>query len=533
MNKLITVPEMIIVERAADLAGHTYPTMMEYAGRGLAGLIEEEYAGIPDRSVLALVGKGNNGGDALVALDYLAAGGWRCTALIVSSREANDPLVRRCETANCEVLNWEDLDLQSLERVIEAHALLLDAIFGTGIKLPLRGRMADLMKNIRDYLSRSVSLPIVIAVDCPSGVDSDNGDVAEEAFRADLTVTMAAVKAGLYQFPAASYVGRLCVVDIGLPPGLLEWEAIDRDIVDHKQVRKILPSRPPDAHKGTFGTSLIIAGSVPYTGAAMLAGRAAYRIGSGLVTLAIPGSLHQTLAGHFVEATWLPLPHKSGFFTRESAAPLLANLNRATAILVGPGLGITQGTQAFLEGILNADRKLPPLVIDADGIKLLAEMENWNAKLPSRSVLTPHPGEMSVLTGMPKEQIQKDRLRTVERYAAAWGHIVVLKGAYTIVAAPSDQTGGQAGVRTALIPVATPALARAGTGDVLAGLITGLISQGVPGYEAAVAAVWIHAHGGLLAERSLGSSAAVLAGDIITGVIAVLEKLNTQSEQEY
>jgi NAD(P)H-hydrate epimerase len=306
-------------------------------------------------------------------------------------------------------------------------------------------------------------------------------------------------------------------------------------------VASLLPDRPADAHKGTFGTALIAAGSVNFTGAALLAGQAAYRAGAGLVTLAVPSVLHAVLAGQLPEATWLLLPHEVGVISANAAEVLAKDFEHATALLIGPGLGLEDTTRDFIERLLTgktgpkrsagqmgfmpgqgpkADEKnatLPPLVFDADGLKLLARLPEWPKLLPAGAILTPHPGEMAILTGISKEEIQTDRLATARKYAQSWGHIVVLKGAFTVVAAPDG--------RVTVIPVASSALARAGTGDVLAGLIVGLRAQGVEAFEAAVAGAWIHAQAGLYAADDLGTTASVLAGDVLGSIPDVISDI--------
>jgi NAD(P)H-hydrate epimerase len=284
---------------------------------------------------------------------------------------------------------------------------------------------------------------------------------------------------------------------------------------------------------------LIIAGSINYTGAVLLSGKAAYRIGAGLVTMAIPSPLHTALAGQFPEATWLLLPHEIGVISQGAVDVIRENLERPTALLLGPGFGTEDTTKEFITRLIGAESahhrrsigfippteaesarekaQIPPMVIDADGLKLLADIPDWHASLPEHTVLTPHPGEMSVLTGLPVKEIQEDRLGVAEKYSKEWGHIVVLKGANTIVSDPDGNT--------IVIPVASAALARAGTGDVLAGLITGLRAQGVEGFKAAVSGCWIHAHAGLLAAEYLGNTASVLAGDVLDSVSEVLSEL--------
>jgi hydroxyethylthiazole kinase-like uncharacterized protein yjeF len=310
------------------------------------------------------------------------------------------------------------------------------------------------------------------------------------------------------------------MVGIGLPKGGAEmesWVAIKNFVPDADWVRNELPIRPLDAHKGTFGTALVVAGSTNYTGAALLAGKAAYRIGAGLVTLGIPSPLHSALSGQFPEATWILLPHKKGVIAEDACRVLSDNLERITALLIGPGLGLDESTGRFLSKLLSNNMKLPPAVIDADGLKLLKEIPDWPSRLTKPAVLTPHPGEMAILTGLSIENIQEDRLEIASRFSREWGHVVILKGAFSVVASPDGQA--------AVIPVASPALARAGTGDVLAGIIVGLLAQGITAFPAAVAGAWIHAYAGLNAAQSIGNTASVLAEDLIMGIINVLNDL--------
>ena len=541
--KYVTVSEMVTIEKEANSNGLSYDEMMENAGRGLAYVIMEEYQGLREPSAIGLVGSGNNGGDTLVALAILAEVGWKTSAYIVKTRAEDDPLVSRYIKSGGKIYSTDtDSDFRTLCDLLGEHDLLLDGVLGTGIKLPLRGKVAQVLIATRDQIEDMEDPPKVVAVDCPSGVDSDSGEVAPECFPANLTVTMAAVKAGLLKFPAYNYLGKLRLVGIGLTENdkrSKTWRNLNTFVADSDQIKNLLPKRPLDAHKGTFGTALVVAGSVNYTGAAMLAGKAAYRSGAGLVTLAVPAPLHRVLAGHFPEATWILLPHEMGVISADAGKVLSKNLERPTALLIGPGLGVEDTTRDFLadllggslnnssqrfgfvafpfEGELGQEMVLPPLVIDADGINLLKKIDNWEEKISTTAVLTPHPGEMSELTGLSILEIQANRRSIAEEYSRIWGHVVVLKGAHTIVASPDS--------RITIIPIATASLARAGTGDVLAGLIVGLLAQGIEPYDAAVAGCWIHARAGLHAEASVGSSASVLAGDVLDMVAKELSEL--------
>jgi ADP-dependent NAD(P)H-hydrate dehydratase / NAD(P)H-hydrate epimerase len=512
--KLVTTTQMRAIEKEADSKGVSYAQMMQNAGRGLAEIVHAVGQENGWDEVTALVGSGNNGGDSLVALTWLAEAGWRTHAYLVNRKP--DELVTRYLEAGGNIAHAADDDVfDTLREFLNETDVLLDGLLGTGIKLPLKEEAARVLQYTNLLLSEYDLPPFVIAVDCPSGVDCDTGAAAEETIPADLTITMAAVKRGLLHLPAFDLIGELEVVDIGLPDSLDSWNAIQSDVADWDMVAALLPERTPASHKGTFGTAFVTAGSTSYTGAALLAAKAAYRIGAGLVTLAVPEPLHAALAGHLPEATWVLLRHEHGFICEHAAEQVLTHLARATAILIGPGLGDKYATQKFMESLIPSVKI--PLVVDADGLRHTAQIKDWHKKLHTPAVLTPHPGEMSVLTDLSKEEIQSDREEIARKYAQEWGHVVVLKGAFTVIAAPNG--------RTAIIPVATPALARAGTGDVLAGLIVGLLAQGLDAYDAAVAGAFIHAQAGLLAAETLGTTVSVLASDVLDALPDVLAEL--------
>ena len=537
--KLVTVAQMREIEKEADANGLTYAEMMENAGHGLAEIVNE-VAFIDDwEEVLGLVGPGNNGGDTLVALTHLVESGWHSRAYVVK-RKKKDELVARFIEAGGEVTFADtDKDLSALDMCFESADILLDGLLGTGIKLPLKAEIASVLEQSLFIMAELEEPPYIIAVDCPSGVDCDSGEAALECLPADLTVTMAAVKRGLLKLPAFEFVGDLALVDIGLPDDLASFYDLKTEVADLDLVAGLLPERDLDSHKGTFGTALIVAGSINYTGAAYLAGAAAYRSGAGLVTMAVPSPLHGVLAGQLPEATWVLLPHEMGNIAGNALSALTKSLESASALLVGPGLGLEAKTREFLEGLLtgksNAKKQtsqigfvrqeanedasitLPPMVVDADGLKLLAKISDWHKLLSPLSVLTPHPGEMAALTGLSKDEIQNDRETIAAKFAREWGHVVVLKGAFTVIASPDGQM--------TVIPVASPALARAGTGDVLAGLIVGLRAQGLDAYDAAVAGAYIHAEAGLIAAEDLGTTACVLASDVLNSIVDVMSEL--------
>jgi hydroxyethylthiazole kinase-like uncharacterized protein yjeF len=539
--KLVSVKEMKAIEKEADAKGVTFDQMMENAGQGISEIIEDLSIEENEREIFGLVGPGNNGGDALVALTHLVADGWLARAYLIGRKK--DPLVEHFQKAGGEIIDSEDdKELSSLNAFLQTATIVLDGLLGTGIRLPLKSDFAKLLSECNSIINSAVDRPFIIAVDCPSGMDCDTGETAAECIPADLTITMAAVKQGQLKMPAYDLIGDLQVVDIGLPDELPSLNSITTEVAEANIVGSMMPARPADAHKGTFGTAMIVAGSVNYTGAALLAGKAAYRVGAGLVTLAVPSPLHGILAGQLPEATWVLLPHEVGVIAAGASDVLKKNMERASALLVGPGLGMESTTKEFIQNLFAENSigeksgarigflknesekkpenksKLPPIVIDADALKLLASIENWYKLLPTTAILTPHPGEMSVLTGLSKDEIQADRRVIAGKFADKWGHVVVLKGASTVIASPDG--------RLTIIPIATPALAHAGTGDVLAGLIVGLRAQGVEAFDAAVAGAWIHAQAGLYAANSLGTTTSILAGDVIDYISSVLADLN-------
>ena len=534
--KLVTVAEMKAIEEEANRKGVSYEVMMDRAGKGVAAFIQSQYGSNENRVVTALVGSGNNGGDALVALETLAKTGWSVNAYL--SKERDDNLVQKVKDAGGKILVYAEKEFkENLKDLLNQSLVVIDGLLGTGTQLPLREPYQSILRFVKESNENFK----VVAIDCPSGINCDTGDTADETLFADLTICMQAVKIGLLSFPAYQYLGQLEIIDLHLPENLETEQKVKREVATAECVRKLLPKRPLQAHKGTFGTAMIIAGSINYTGAAFLSGMGAYRIGAGLVQMAVPGPIYSALAGNFSEATWLLLPHDMGVIQADSAALIQKNLEKVTALLLGPGWGLEDTTKEFLERLLSGksanQRKrsgigfvmmdseeeigpttqLPPLVIDADGLKLLPRINNWQKILPENTVLTPHPGEMAVMTDMDIKDVQANRMMVALEYAQKWGHVIVLKGALTIIAAPDG--------RLTIVPIANPALARAGSGDVLAGIITGLLAQGKKPFEAATAGVWIHAQAGIEASERIGHPASVIAGDLLDSIASVLARL--------
>lgn len=548
--KVVTVDEMQRIESASDAAGHSYSAMMEQAGRSVARAIGER-RDVRDKQVVVLVGPGNNGGDGLVAARHLNQAGAQVTCFLYKDRSpAEDENFRLILEGDVRaVLADEDEEWQRLRSLVRRADIVVDALLGTGTRLPLRGDLADMLDvvsaivadrrgpqtdSLQSLLPRSIShrdTVCVVGVDGPTGLEYDTGELDEMAVPADLTVTFAYPKIGHFRPPGAAALGELVVADIGIDPSLAEDVALE--VVTHDMVRDWLPHRPADAHKGTFGRAMIAAGSVNYTGAAYLAGASATRAGAGLVTVALPSPLHSAIAAQLTEATYVLLPHAMGVLSGDAASVLLKELDGYDVLLIGPGLGREEETVAFVEKLLGGSekgggvgflspggrashRELPPLVIDADGLNILAEIADGPGRVPPGSILTPHPGEMARLIGGSIVDVQDDRLGVAQSWAAEWDQVVVLKGAYTVVAAPDG--------RAAIEPFANPGLATAGTGDVLAGAITALRAQGLGAFEAAAGGAYLHGLAGELARENIGA-AGMVAGDVLAHLPAALRRI--------
>ncbi len=548
MMRILSVSEIRALESTANMAGHSYARMMELAGQGVARAIIQRMS-VRGRRVLVLVGPRNNGGDGLVAARFLSDAGANVTAYLTRPRDpAQDEVFRKATEHNVTILPAsQDAQGDQLRYLVTRAHVLVDALLGTGVTPPLRGVVADVLRTVRDGLEQAqrttltvlnrvpdmlTPRPFLVAVDTPSGIDLDTGACDELTLSAHLTVTFASPKWGHFRLPGAEKCGELVVADIGIPENIHLGKGPHLATVD--VIREWLPPRPLNAHKGTFGSTMIVAGSVNYTGAAVLAASAAVRAGAGLVTLAIPSSLHAAIVPVVPEATYLLLPHSLGVSDARAVPLIWERLARYSALLVGPGLTQSAESSAFVRQLLGlapekrstgfvedsspiTPPELPPLVIDADGLNILSQVPQWHEHLPPRTILTPHPGEMSRLTGLAVSDIQDRRLELAAHYAAKWGHVLVLKGAFTVIASPEHDP--------MVLPFANPGLSSAGTGDVLAGTIAALLGQGLPPFRAAVVGAYLHSLAGEIACRKL-SVAGIAAGDIVRSLAKAWQYLH-------
>ena len=514
--KIVTSDQMRDIDRRAAEAGIATEFLMENAGQEVA----EEARGFVDyiagRIVLVLVGPGNNGGDALVAARYLHEWGADVRIYLLSERASSDKNLALAKQHGIPLvfLN-KDIKYTKLKNFLAAAEMVIDGILGTGRARPIEGKFKEVLTRINHEKQRRPQL-ITVAIDIPTGMDADNGATDPSCLKADLTVTLGLPKPGLYSFPGAGMAGKVVVADIGIPERLSH--SIKTELITDDWAQSSLPARPASANKGTFGRVLAVVGSENYIGAAYLACMGAARVGAGVVTLSTAKSLQPILAAKLTEATYAPLPEATeGILSGKAASAILGILPYYRVLLMGCGLGQHPRTRSFVRKVLSGLPENPPvLILDADALNIVSGIDGWWKQLPAGSIITPHAGEMSRLTGLPIEALQGNRLETCRKAASHWGKVVVLKGAFTIIADPAG--------RVRICNYASAGLASAGTGDVLAGAIAGLAGQGLPPFDAAVLGVYLHAAAAELVKREFGD-AGMLATDLLPALPKVIKQL--------
>ncbi|MEO0067767.1 MAG: NAD(P)H-hydrate dehydratase [candidate division WOR-3 bacterium] len=479
MLPLVTASQMKTIDRQAiEVWGIPGVVLMENAGRSVVLELEKEFKNLSGKKFLIICGKGNNGGDGFVVARHLNNKGAfvRCVLLGKVKELKGDALTNARILINAGMKIEEVEQGDELPQIIQSHAVIIDAIFGTGLSAPPQGIFAEAIRLI------NTSNAFVVSVDVPSGLDADTGKIFEPAVRAHLTVTMGLPKLGLFLYPGRSHTGKLVIADIGIPKQLIP-EAAAPYLLDNDFVRKHLPARKPDGHKGTFGTCLLICGSRGYSGAACLASMAAVRAGAGLVHIAYPECLGPIIESQVLEPVKHPLPETpEGTLSRQGLKNLIDLAENADAIAIGPGISTSRETRELLLELFPKIEK--PLILDADAINNLANSIELLKNLHAPVILTPHPGELSRLTDMPPAEINSNRVGVSRSFAQNHNCILVLKGAPTVIAAPDG--------KVYLNPTGNSGLATGGSGDVLTGLICGLIAQGTEPLESAICGVYLH-----------------------------------------
>ncbi len=515
--KLPTTAQMRTLDKMAiERFGIPSIVLMENAGRGAVDIILDKIGDPAGQVVSIFVGPGNNGGDGLVIARHLHQKGAKPqvfllakTDKLVGDAAINLAIVQKLPVPVYPVLKEEDLT--DYEEQLSTSWAVVDAIFGTGLKREVKGAFAEAIKRIN-----RLNCP-VLAVDVPSGLNSDSGQPLGFCVQADVTATLGLAKPGLVLHqPGSQFVGSLKVVDIGIPPQAVEEAAIQTELLTKKVVGNWLTPRKASAHKGTFGHLLVAAGSTGKTGAAALCATGGLRAGAGLVTLAIPQNLNNILASLLIEAMTIPLAKSNDHLSDSDYKTIKKGLEDKQALAVGPGLGTDKETIKLIKKLYR-EAKIP-MVIDADGLNCLATDISILKKAPTARILTPHPGEMARLTGLTTAKIQADRLQVASNFAKEHHLFLVLKGAGTVIAAPD----GEIAVNT----TGNPGMASGGMGDVLTGLIGGLLAQGLSPWQAACLGVYAHGLAGDLLAEDNGINMGYLAMEVADELPLALEEIN-------
>lgn len=490
--------------------------LMEHAGAAVTRHMSQVFSGLAGKKVLFFCGKGNNGGDGFVAARHALCQNAKVKVFLAMSEEMvtgdarfHLELLRRY--GGEVIVLREERDWEKARLSILFADVLVDALVGTGF----RGVLGEELARAARLMNQS-GLP-VWAVDLPSGVEADTGQVSPDAVQAAYTVTFALPKPGLLFYPGAACTGGWMAADIGMPPEVLDGVGIQQQLTTAAFVRQLLPTRPEDAHKGTSGRVLVAAGSLSFCGAACLAAEGAVRAGAGLVTLATPASLQPTAALKLTEVMTRPLPEAAdGGWHSEAAERLLEWAGSMNALAIGPGIGRQESTLACVRQVARAVET--PLVVDADGLYAFCGQAEILAGRKVPAVLTPHPGELAALLECSAAEVNADRLGIAKLAAEAWQAVVVLKGAGTVIAAP----GGEAWIN----PTGNAGMATGGCGDVLTGIIAALLGQGMAPDAAAVAGVYLHGLAGdIVAETGrIGMAAGDIVAALATARHALTEK---------
>jgi NAD(P)H-hydrate epimerase len=514
MMRVVTAEEMRDLDRRAT-AEYGIPSLllMESAG---AETVRELLAAFPDapgRRTLVLCGRGNNGGDGFVVARRLLQRGAAVTTVLLGAgsevrgdARTNLEILQRLGAAPVEVRRPEELD--RVAAALAAADLVVDALLGTGTRGAAQGLTADCIRMVNE-----AGRPVV-AVDIPSGLSADEPSPAGPVVEAQLTVTFALPKPALLLYPGARFAGRLRVADIGIPAALWRGTA-GLHLLERADLPPAFPPRDPAGHKGTYGHALVIAGAAGKTGAAAMAAEAALRTGAGLVTLATPASVQDVLAGKLTEVMTEGLPEtETRAIAWEARDRILALAEGKSAVALGPGLGTHASTVKLARELV---RLLPlPVVVDADGLNALAGQPELLRDAAGPRILTPHPGEMARLIGTARDAVVLHRTALVPSTAQSLRATLVLKMARTLIGVPAGDTW--------IVPTGNPGMATGGTGDVLTGMIAGLLAQGREAGLAARAAAYVHGLAGDLAAERAGEEA-MTAGDLLAAIPEAIRRV--------
>lgn len=504
-RKVVTAAEMQSIEqRWFDSGEVTLEGMMDRVGRAIADWVLADLG--PDaggKNVLALVGKGNNGGDVLVAGKYLLEAGVQTTAAVVLARAEDDPPMDQFVEADGNVVELQgSAAMREISNLCDKTDLILDGVFGFSIARPIEEPISSLLDVAKSSGKK------IVAIDLPSGVNPDTGEFDPNGLPADICLCVGLAKLGpSIRFGEPGYGKEMTVLDVGISLGLTNH--IKREVNTAELAHTLLPDRDLTAHKGNFGRALLIAGSNTYVGAASLAAQACVRSGVGLVALATPTSVFQALSGDIPEATYIPLEEDvNGVLPGPAFDQLQQRIPVMDSVLIGVGVGLSYGARELLSRLTSTPHLWDncTVILDADGLTLASQLPGWWEVFDRHLVITPHPGEMSRLLGISVEDVEADRLSAVQSAAEQFNCVAVLKGATTLIASPDGR------LRINMMP--NHGLARGGTGDVLAGLITGLAAKS-DAFDAASLGVSLHSLSAQYARKDL-TPYAMTASDLVS-----------------
>lgn len=515
--KLVTSEEMHRIDKKAiEEIGIPSIVLMENAGLQVANTIEEKYGPLREKSVYIFAGSGNNGGDGMVVARHLFNQKAKVKVFLLTEKKN----IKGDAATNLSIAGKMGIPireitspafLEPLERELEKADIVIDALLGTGAKGAPRGLMEEVITLIDKHSKHTV------AIDIPTGVDADKGKVQGKAIKAEYTVSLAYPKRGLYLYPGMDYAGEIEIADIGIPIGL-EEDKINSHLLTISDISKKLFFRKLSSHKGNFGHLLVMAGSPGMTGAASLTALSALRVGAGLVTLAIPEDLNPILEIKLTEAMTLPLPQsKEKTLGKEGFEKIKKFSQKCKAIAIGPGISCLKETNELIKMIIN--QLDIPLVLDADAINVLAGELALLKKYKAPLIITPHPGEMGRLLGTSAEEIQKDRIESAVTLAKKIGAIVVLKGARTVIANKEGKTWVNL--------TGNPGMATGGSGDVLTGIISGLLVQEFSCLEAAKTGVYLHGYAADLAAQEKGEIS-LIASDTLESIPEAIRRTKNE-----
>ena len=502
--RLLNCDEMKQVEKYTAKYGLSYQRMMENAGaacaRNIRNIIENDKT--RRRNIAVVCGKGNNGGDGFVVARKFAENGYNVTVVLASgypgSPEAEYMYKMAVDIAIPTV--WYDADRTKAVQAVKSADVVVDAVFG----FSFYGSISEDMKQLINEMTNARGLKF--AIDVPSGVYCDSGYCDPNCFVADYTIAISALKPAHIVHPASDCCGDIIIANIGIPEDSYNFISNSMYTYNKTEVGNLFPERDPCAHKGTFGHLLSICGSRTMPGSAVLAAKAAVRSGVGLVTCAFPDCLYQTMTAKLTETLFMPLEgNAAGTLSASCIETLVASLDKYDAILIGCGLGVNEDTEAVLRAVL--ENAKVPVVVDADALNIISANKQLLEGVSAPVILTPHPGEMSRLTGVQAKLIQADRVACAGQFAKEYGVYVVLKGSNTVVASPDSD-------RVYVNASGNNGLSKGGSGDVLAGILSAFCARGLRPVDAADAAVYIHGYcADVLADRY--SKTGILPSDVI------------------